>query len=141
MVRDFCMSGVVCMQPIYAVQFKSQSYILKVMIRSIALFFCLKCLVLIPFIAVIFFCLSMGCLYQLELWPKFNADQGLLNGQVDTQLLTDCLSLPLSVHFRYVVFHPFLDEILVAKIKYCSQEGVHGEEGVTVCLLSVTHPA
>ncbi|KAJ3600194.1 hypothetical protein NHX12_031180, partial [Muraenolepis orangiensis] len=27
--------------------------------------------------------------------------------------------------FRYVVFHPFLDEILVGKIKYCSQEGVY----------------
>ncbi|XP_055008728.1 DNA-directed RNA polymerase III subunit RPC8 isoform X2 [Boleophthalmus pectinirostris] len=30
-----------------------------------------------------------------------------------------------KVHFRYVVFHPFLDEVLVGKIKYCSQEGVH----------------
>uniref|UniRef100_A0A3P8V8K9 DNA-directed RNA polymerase subunit n=1 Tax=Cynoglossus semilaevis TaxID=244447 RepID=A0A3P8V8K9_CYNSE len=30
-----------------------------------------------------------------------------------------------KVNFRYVVFHPFLDEILVGKIKYCSQEGVH----------------
>ncbi|XP_043931617.1 DNA-directed RNA polymerase III subunit RPC8 isoform X2 [Protopterus annectens] len=30
-----------------------------------------------------------------------------------------------KVHFRYVVFHPFLDEILVGKIKACSQEGVH----------------
>uniref|UniRef100_A0A4W5RY89 DNA-directed RNA polymerase subunit n=1 Tax=Hucho hucho TaxID=62062 RepID=A0A4W5RY89_9TELE len=29
-----------------------------------------------------------------------------------------------KVHFRYVVFHPFLDEILVGKIKYCSQEGL-----------------
>lgn len=38
------------------------------------------------------------------------------------------LSVSLSVHFRYVVFHPFLDEILVGKIKYCSQEGVHGEQ-------------
>ncbi|XP_027897501.1 DNA-directed RNA polymerase III subunit RPC8 isoform X2 [Xiphophorus couchianus] len=32
-----------------------------------------------------------------------------------------------KVHFRFVVFHPFLDEILVGKIKYCSQEGVHGD--------------
>lgn len=32
-----------------------------------------------------------------------------------------------SVHFRYVVFHPFLDEILMGKIKGCSPEGVHGE--------------
>uniref|UniRef100_A0A3Q3M076 DNA-directed RNA polymerase subunit n=1 Tax=Labrus bergylta TaxID=56723 RepID=A0A3Q3M076_9LABR len=34
-----------------------------------------------------------------------------------------------KVHFRYVVFHPFLDEILVGKIKYCSQEGVHVSMG------------
>uniref|UniRef100_A0AAV2KL71 DNA-directed RNA polymerase III subunit RPC8 n=1 Tax=Knipowitschia caucasica TaxID=637954 RepID=A0AAV2KL71_KNICA len=30
-----------------------------------------------------------------------------------------------KVNFRYVVFHPFLDEVLVGKIKYCSHEGVH----------------
>ncbi|TRZ15072.1 hypothetical protein HGM15179_012052 [Zosterops borbonicus] len=30
-----------------------------------------------------------------------------------------------KVHFRYVVFHPFLDEILVGQIKSCSQDGVH----------------
>ncbi|KAK9978643.1 hypothetical protein ABG768_020386 [Culter alburnus] len=30
-----------------------------------------------------------------------------------------------KVHFRYVVFHPFLDAILVGKIKGCSAEGVH----------------
>ncbi|XP_041093844.1 DNA-directed RNA polymerase III subunit RPC8 [Polyodon spathula] len=30
-----------------------------------------------------------------------------------------------KVHFRYVVFRPFLDEILVGKIKGCSQEGVY----------------
>ncbi|XP_038035922.1 DNA-directed RNA polymerase III subunit RPC8 isoform X2 [Anas acuta] len=31
-----------------------------------------------------------------------------------------------KVHFRYVVFHPFLDEILIGEIKSCSQDGVHG---------------
>lgn len=31
------------------------------------------------------------------------------------------------MHFRYVVFHPFLDEILIGEIKSCSQDGVHGE--------------
>lgn len=36
---------------------------------------------------------------------------------------------PPAVHFRYVVFHPFLDEILVGKIKGCSAEGVHGKRG------------
>ena len=30
------------------------------------------------------------------------------------------------VHFRYVVFRPFMDEILTGKIKGCSKEGVHG---------------
>lgn len=35
----------------------------------------------------------------------------------------------LPVHFRYVVFHPFLDEILIGKIKGCSPEGVHGNGG------------
>nr|XP_032643250.1 DNA-directed RNA polymerase III subunit RPC8 isoform X1 [Chelonoidis abingdonii] len=30
-----------------------------------------------------------------------------------------------KVHFRYVVFHPFLDEILIGEIKGCSQDGVH----------------
>nr|KAF6374987.1 RNA polymerase III subunit H [Pipistrellus kuhlii] len=30
-----------------------------------------------------------------------------------------------KVHFRYVVFHPFLDEILIGTIKGCSPEGVH----------------
>lgn len=40
----------------------------------------------------------------------------------------------LLVHFRYVVFHPFLDEVLLGKIKYCSQEGVHGN------IISIMHP-
>lgn len=31
------------------------------------------------------------------------------------------------VHFRYIVFRPFLEEILVGKIRSCSQEGVHGK--------------
>lgn len=29
------------------------------------------------------------------------------------------------VHFRYVVFRPFIDEILLGKIKSCSHEGVY----------------
>ncbi|XP_061425951.1 DNA-directed RNA polymerase III subunit RPC8 [Lethenteron reissneri] len=29
-----------------------------------------------------------------------------------------------KVHFRFVVFRPFLDEIIIGKIKCCSQEGV-----------------
>jgi len=29
------------------------------------------------------------------------------------------------VHFRYVVFRPFVDEILVGRIKSCSKDGLH----------------
>ncbi|GFN98295.1 DNA-directed RNA polymerase iii subunit rpc8 [Plakobranchus ocellatus] len=29
------------------------------------------------------------------------------------------------VHFRYVVFRPFVDEILIGRIKSCSKDGVH----------------
>lgn len=31
------------------------------------------------------------------------------------------------VHFRFVVFRPFMDEIVMGKIKGCSKEGVHGK--------------
>ncbi|KAL5018940.1 hypothetical protein ScPMuIL_004662 [Solemya velum] len=34
-----------------------------------------------------------------------------------------------TVHFRYVVFRPFMDEILTGKIKSCSKEGVHVSMG------------
>lgn len=30
------------------------------------------------------------------------------------------------VSFRYIVFRPFIEEILIGKIRSCSQEGVHG---------------
>ena len=33
----------------------------------------------------------------------------------------------ISVHFRFVVFRPFMDEVVVAKIRSCSKEGVHGK--------------
>ena len=36
------------------------------------------------------------------------------------------------VHFRYVVFRPFMDEILTGKIKGCSKEGVHGKSGTVI---------
>ncbi|XP_054939270.1 uncharacterized protein [Physeter macrocephalus] len=39
-------------------------------------------------------------------------------------LITDVLA-SFPVHFRYVVFHPFLDEILIGNIKGCSPDGVH----------------
>ena len=36
-------------------------------------------------------------------------------------------TVSLPVHFRYVVFRPFVDEILIGRIKSCSKDGVHGE--------------
>uniref|UniRef100_A0A8C7EE59 DNA-directed RNA polymerase subunit n=1 Tax=Nothoprocta perdicaria TaxID=30464 RepID=A0A8C7EE59_NOTPE len=45
-----------------------------------------------------------------------------------------------KVHFRYVVFHPFLDEILIGEIKSCSQDGVHGCCLFPVLPVSVLHP-
>ncbi|XP_070579324.1 DNA-directed RNA polymerase III subunit RPC8-like [Ptychodera flava] len=30
-----------------------------------------------------------------------------------------------KVHFRYIVFRPFMDEILIGKIRSCSRDGVH----------------
>uniref|UniRef100_A0A2K6MA12 DNA-directed RNA polymerase subunit n=1 Tax=Rhinopithecus bieti TaxID=61621 RepID=A0A2K6MA12_RHIBE len=44
-------------------------------------------------------------------------------GLIATDVTDGLSSFP--VHFRYVVFHPFLDEILIGKIKGCSPEGVH----------------
>lgn len=34
-----------------------------------------------------------------------------------------------KVRFRYVVFRPFMEEVLVGKIRSCSPEGVHGKLG------------
>ncbi|XP_067127811.1 DNA-directed RNA polymerase III subunit RPC8 [Centruroides vittatus] len=49
------------------------------------------------------------------------------------------------VHFRYIVFRPFLDEILVGKIKNCSQDGVHVSLGFFDDILipadSLQHPS
>ncbi|GAB1299634.1 DNA-directed RNA polymerase III subunit RPC8 [Apodemus speciosus] len=42
-----------------------------------------------------------------------------------------------KVHFRYVVFHPFLDEILIGKIKGCSPEGVHEDSHGTIVALTL----
>lgn len=31
-----------------------------------------------------------------------------------------------KVEFRFVVFRPFIEEVIVGKIKNCTKEGVHG---------------
>lgn len=31
-----------------------------------------------------------------------------------------------KVNFRYIVFRPFMTEILIGKVKSCNREGVHG---------------
>ncbi|XP_067946040.1 DNA-directed RNA polymerase III subunit RPC8-like [Watersipora subatra] len=49
------------------------------------------------------------------------------------------------VHFRYVVFRPFMDEILLGKIKGCSKEGVHVTlnffDDILIPAESLQHPA
>lgn len=32
-----------------------------------------------------------------------------------------------EVRFRYIVFRPFIDELIIGKIKSCSSDGVIGE--------------
>jgi len=50
-----------------------------------------------------------------------------------------------TIHFRFVVFRPFQDEILNGKIKSCSPEGVHVSMGFFDDILipsdSLQHPA
>ena len=38
-----------------------------------------------------------------------------------------------TVRFRFVVFRPFVNEVLVGKIRSCNQEGVRGDE----CLIPI----
>lgn len=60
------------------------------------------------------------------LWPLVMIFDGLSLGFLTCSHPPPFFFFHPPVHFRYVVFHPFLDEILTGKIKYCSQEGVHG---------------
>ncbi|XP_064644259.1 DNA-directed RNA polymerase III subunit RPC8-like [Lineus longissimus] len=49
------------------------------------------------------------------------------------------------VHFRYVVFRPFMEEILQGRIKSCSKEGVHVTLGffddILIAADALQHPA
>ncbi|BFZ17904.1 hypothetical protein BsWGS_20943 [Bradybaena similaris] len=49
------------------------------------------------------------------------------------------------VHFRYVVFRPFVDEILTGRIKSCSKDGVHVTMGffddIMIPSDSLQHPS
>lgn len=36
-----------------------------------------------------------------------------------------------SVSFRFVVFRPFIEEILIGKIRSCSVDGVHGKSFIS----------
>ncbi|XP_005097307.1 DNA-directed RNA polymerase III subunit RPC8 [Aplysia californica] len=50
-----------------------------------------------------------------------------------------------NVHFRYVVFRPFVDEILVGRIKSCSKDGLHVSVGffddIVIPSDSLQHPS
>ena len=45
-----------------------------------------------------------------------------------------------AVRFRFIVFRPFVDEILVGKIRSCSTEGVRGTVHVYNFVLRLSHP-
>ncbi|KAG0434526.1 hypothetical protein HPB47_019040 [Ixodes persulcatus] len=47
----------------------------------------------------------------------------------DSKILPGDGSFHTTVEFRYVVFRPFMDEVLVGKIRSCSQEGVYVSMG------------
>lgn len=36
-----------------------------------------------------------------------------------------------KVIFRFIVFRPFVEEIIVGKIRSCSADGVHGEKDIS----------
>ena len=57
----------------------------------------------------------------------FLLDLHEMNKMCSTYIEMTKLSFVVAVHFRFVVFRPFMDEILTGRIKSCSQEGVHGE--------------
>ena len=44
-----------------------------------------------------------------------------------------------AVRFRFIVFRPFVDEILVGKIRSCSTEGVRGTVNVYGFVLRLCH--
>lgn len=60
-------------------------------------------------------------------WTLENMSGSRLCGLLSRPGVTTTMWASFLVHFRYVVFHPFLDEILIGKIKGCSPEGVHGK--------------
>lgn len=57
---------------------------------------------------------------------------GLCIALFDIQRMEDSYIFPgdgashTKVEFRYVVFRPFIDEIILGKIRSCTKDGVHG---------------
>lgn len=41
-----------------------------------------------------------------------------------------------EVNFRYIVFRPVIEEILIGKIRSCSRDGVHGNDFLIILLKS-----
>ena len=81
----------------------------------------------------IFYLSAYFVCYCLSLFmPQVVHKVGLCIALWDIQQIEDAYIFPGDgshhsvVHFRYVVFRPFMDEILTGKIKGCSKEGVHG---------------
>ncbi|XP_066256100.1 DNA-directed RNA polymerase III subunit RPC8 [Euwallacea similis] len=66
-----------------------------------------------------------------KLANKVVLNVGLCIALFDIRNLKDSFIIPSDgashtvVHFRYIVFRPFMGEIIVGKIRSCSQDGVH----------------
>ncbi|GBO10608.1 DNA-directed RNA polymerase III subunit RPC8 [Araneus ventricosus] len=69
---------------------------------------------------------------RLKFANKIVKDVGLCIALYEISKLEDSYIFPgdgashTGVYFSYIVFRPFMNEVLVGKIRSCSREGVHG---------------
>lgn len=86
-----------------------------------------------------------------KLANKVVPDVGLCIALFDIQSMEDSYIFPgdgaahTKVEFRYVVFRPFIDEIIVGKIRNCTKDGVHVTLGffddIVVPPANLQHPS
>ena len=63
----------------------------------------------------------------------------LMSTNYDTNEIVRINTTSFAVRFRFIVFRPFVDEILVGKIRSCSTEGVRGIVHVYNFVLRLSH--
>ena len=68
---------------------------------------------------------------QCVWWPNY--------GEYYTNEIVRINTTSFAVRFRFIVFRPFVDEILVGKIRSCSTEGVRGTVHVYNFVLRLSH--